>query len=143
MRRGEGTEERVENIDIADTYNTVLKMAKKRAHVDAILTVTAASDIFTQDLEENIEDRQAGASQDQQTQKPNQEQFQDVTPIVRKEVSEVLNLDDLKAYQHELQAKGLPWWAKAAVKIIADRKKEIESEIEVREMENQASERSA
>ena len=43
---------RVENPDIADTYNTVLKMAKKRAHVDAILTATAASDIFTQDIED-------------------------------------------------------------------------------------------
>lgn len=44
--------EKKENPDIADTYNTVLKMAKKRAHVDAILTTTAASDIFTQDIEE-------------------------------------------------------------------------------------------
>lgn len=44
---------RMENPDIADTYNTVLKMAKKRAHVDAILTATAASDIFTQDMEDN------------------------------------------------------------------------------------------
>jgi hypothetical protein len=35
-----------------DTRNTVLKMAKKRALVDAVLTATAASDIFTQDLEE-------------------------------------------------------------------------------------------
>jgi len=43
---------RVENEDIADQYNTVLKMAKKRAHVDAILTATAASDIFTQDMED-------------------------------------------------------------------------------------------
>lgn len=43
---------RAENPDIADTYNTVLKMAKKRAQVDAILTVTAASDIFTQDIED-------------------------------------------------------------------------------------------
>ncbi|OGP12981.1 MAG: hypothetical protein A2052_03720 [Deltaproteobacteria bacterium GWA2_54_12] len=32
----------------ADQANTILKMAKKRALVDAILTVTAASDIFTQ-----------------------------------------------------------------------------------------------
>ena len=38
--------------DVADTYNTVLKMAKKRAHVDACLTVFAASDIFTQDIED-------------------------------------------------------------------------------------------
>lgn len=36
----------------ADYYNTVLKMAKKRAHVDAVLTATAASDIFTQDIED-------------------------------------------------------------------------------------------
>jgi hypothetical protein len=43
---------RVPNEDLPDCYNTVLKMAKKRAHVDAILTATAASDIFTQDLEE-------------------------------------------------------------------------------------------
>lgn len=36
----------------ADQANTVLKMAKKRALVDATLTVTAASDLFTQDIEE-------------------------------------------------------------------------------------------
>lgn len=41
-----------ENPDIADQYNTCLKMAKKRAHVDATITTTAASDIFTQDIEE-------------------------------------------------------------------------------------------
>jgi len=33
-------------------YNTVKKMAKKRSFVDAILTVTSASDIFTQDIED-------------------------------------------------------------------------------------------
>jgi len=41
---------RVENPDIADVYNTVLKIAKKRAHIDATLTVTGAADLFTQDL---------------------------------------------------------------------------------------------
>ena len=35
-----------------DLANTVLKMAKKRALVDMCLTVTAASDLFTQDVEE-------------------------------------------------------------------------------------------
>ena len=43
---------RVENDDLADIYNTVLKMAVKRAHVAAILVSTGASDIFTQDLED-------------------------------------------------------------------------------------------
>lgn len=41
---------KIENEDIADVYNTVLKIAKKRAHIDATLTVTGAADLFTQDL---------------------------------------------------------------------------------------------
>lgn len=48
---------RVENPDVADTFNTVLKMAKKRAHVDAALTATGASDIFAQDLEDLPKDQ--------------------------------------------------------------------------------------
>lgn len=36
----------------ADVANTVLKMAKKRALIDAVLTITAASDCFTQDIED-------------------------------------------------------------------------------------------
>lgn len=48
-------EAKVEHDNPADYYNTVLKMAKKRAFVDAILTTTGASDIFTQDLEDRPE----------------------------------------------------------------------------------------
>lgn len=47
--------EKVENDNPADVYNTVLKMAKKRCMVDGDLTVTAASDIFTQDVEELVD----------------------------------------------------------------------------------------
>lgn len=43
---------RIEHDNPADYFNTILKMGKKRAHVDAILTATATSDIFTQDLED-------------------------------------------------------------------------------------------
>lgn len=51
--QGEGKNRvRRENPDIADVYNTVLKMAKKRAQVDATLTVTGASDIFAPEPEE-------------------------------------------------------------------------------------------
>lgn len=46
------TGERVPNPDLPDTWNTVLKMADKRALVAAILNGTAASDIFTQDVED-------------------------------------------------------------------------------------------
>nr|DAT64589.1 MAG TPA: PROTEIN/RNA Complex, RIBOSOME-INHIBITOR complex.2A [Caudoviricetes sp.] len=52
---------RVEHDNPADYYNTCLKMAKKRALVDAVLTCTAASDIFTQDIED--EPQSFGAEQ--------------------------------------------------------------------------------
>ena len=41
--------------EMEDVANTVLKVAKKRAQIDAVLTVTTASDIFAQDLEDLIE----------------------------------------------------------------------------------------
>lgn len=44
--------DRVPNEDLPDIWNTVLKMATKRALVAAVLNVTAASDIFTQDIED-------------------------------------------------------------------------------------------
>jgi hypothetical protein len=43
------------NPNLPDTYNTILKMACKRAQTAAVLTTTGASDIFTQDLEDAVE----------------------------------------------------------------------------------------
>ena len=53
-------EGKVPNPNLADTYNTVVKMAEKRALVAAVLLATGASDVFTQDLEDKGED--AGTS---------------------------------------------------------------------------------
>lgn len=65
-----GDGEKKDNPDIADTYNTVLKMAKKRSYVDATLTATAASDFFTQDVEDFAEPvSQSSATHAQQPQK--------------------------------------------------------------------------
>ncbi len=48
--------------DFAANLNTVLKMAKKRSYVDAVLTATHASGVFTQDIEDIAVDiRQAEA----------------------------------------------------------------------------------
>lgn len=44
--------EKKENPDIADVYNTVLKMASKRSLVDATLKATGGSCEFTQDIED-------------------------------------------------------------------------------------------
>lgn len=59
---------KVENPDIADVFNTCLKIGKKRAYVDATITATAASDLFTQDIEDlqataEAEERKAEARQ--------------------------------------------------------------------------------
>ena len=45
------TPEQVENLDVADQLNTIIKMAKKRSLVDAALSAGRLSDIFTQDME--------------------------------------------------------------------------------------------
>ena len=51
------TQYQVNNPNPQDLGNTILKMAKKRAFVDAILTVTGASRIFTQDVEDMAENQ--------------------------------------------------------------------------------------
>lgn len=43
---------RIPNPDLADVWNTIVKMAKKRALVDAALTISGASEKFTQDVED-------------------------------------------------------------------------------------------
>lgn len=45
-------EERADNDNPWDFHNTILKMATKRAKIAAVLNATAASDIFTQDVED-------------------------------------------------------------------------------------------
>lgn len=55
-------ERRYKNQDAAGSANTVLKMAKKRALVDATLSATRASGMFTQDLEDvDFETERGGA----------------------------------------------------------------------------------
>lgn len=73
---------RIENPDPADLYNTVLKMSKKRALVDATITALAVSDMFSQDPEvvdeskEELEqedeggESKAGAKRQRTTRKP-------------------------------------------------------------------------
>ena len=49
----------IENPDLPDTWNAVDKMAKKRGYVDAVLSVTGASAIFTQDIGADPSDAEA------------------------------------------------------------------------------------
>lgn len=43
---------KINNTDICSLVNTILKMAKKRAFIDAVLQVASLSEVFTQDLED-------------------------------------------------------------------------------------------
>lgn len=54
----------------ADVANTILKMAKKRAQIDATLTATAASDVFDQDIEDLPPEMQADIASQAQAQSP-------------------------------------------------------------------------
>lgn len=43
---------KINNPDICSLVNTILKMAKKRAFIDAVLQVASLSEVFTQDIED-------------------------------------------------------------------------------------------
>lgn len=75
--------------EIADVSNTVLKMAKKRAQIDMTLTALAASDCFTQDVEDLPEEYLDRGGDSQGTQAP----------------------ADLQPYAPEQFEKLLPTWA--------------------------------
>lgn len=70
---------RIENADLFDQWNTVLKMAKKRALVDATLSATRSSGIFSQaedELDAWIEGEVVEESAEQPPAKPAQAQPQ-------------------------------------------------------------------
>ena len=52
--RFNGSVQQIQQVRVnpSDMANTILKMAKKRALIDAVLTATGASDIFTQDIQD-------------------------------------------------------------------------------------------
>lgn len=64
----------------ADLANTVLKMAKKRGQIDLTLTATAASDIFTQDIEDVSEELRDNITEGQQKEPLKAPQSKSATP---------------------------------------------------------------
>jgi len=77
---------KAENPDVADVVNTVLKMAKKRAAVDASIALARCGDMFTSDMEDIVENAEYATQHRQQAPKnpppqqwaePPQEQYPD------------------------------------------------------------------
>lgn len=79
--------------------NVAIKIAQKRAQIDAVLRVAALSDQFTQDLEDGQEERSS------------QTKSQAVTPQIKK-AQEVLNaevVEDVVTVCPFGKNKGMPW----------------------------------
>lgn len=105
-RKGTTDQVRTEPADIA---NTVLKMAKKRALVDVVLTVTAASDCFSQDIEDLPEEIRSDMASGEETTRP------PVKPPTRKTDKPAAKGEVLEGYielvEHKTgnKADGTPW----------------------------------
>ena len=88
---GKYTEYLVGNDDPYTLANTVLKMAKKRSQVDAALTVASLSDIFTQDLEDQIPEESAQQTKTEpakEAAKPAQKPTQKQSPAAQNVISQ-------------------------------------------------------
>lgn len=97
----------------ADVANTVLKMAKKRAQIDMTLTATAASDVFTQDIEDLPEELRETVADDKQPIKPPQAKAEDQgeNADLDKELSQPSAGVTVTAYTQRTGKKGdgSPW----------------------------------
>lgn len=102
--------------DPADVANTVLKMAKKRAQIDLTLTATAASDIFTQDVEdlpEELRERHDAANQQPQARaeypskdfEANLPKWRDAIQAGKKTAEEIIALVESKGSLTDAQRK--------------------------------------
>jgi hypothetical protein len=89
---------RREHDNPADYFNTCIKIGKKRAYVDGIVSATACGDIFTQDLDRRDEDDIGGAFgedpyQNQETKPPagvgKEKLFADVLAIIKSDEAKV------------------------------------------------------
>lgn len=82
-------EKKYSNQDAYNVINTVLKMAKKRALIDAVLSATRSSGIFTQDIEDfdtNAETEHIFRNDSKEKDKSKS------TPVTREQLTEMVNL---------------------------------------------------
>ena len=93
----------------ADYYNTCRKMGKKRALVDAILTVTAASDIFAQDIDDSPElfEKPQPTPPPKKEAQPTQPKRQSNGAIVMEKINEWLDSGDVPNNLRETVIKEL------------------------------------
>lgn len=82
----------------ADLANTVLKMAKKRAQIDFTLTALAASDIFTQDVEDMPQELRQNVAEDGRPETVGM-------PLEHEALKNAANVQDLSKVMNSLTAE--------------------------------------
>jgi hypothetical protein len=130
--------DRVANPDLPDTYNTVRKMACKRALVAAVLIVTCASQLFTQDVEEfasrDGEPEAKPAARPQQNRPAPANSPVQAVPSdadLQKALDEISAVDTVNGLAAHAQANRNKRWNKAQIEALklasAERKAQIEN----------------
>lgn len=99
---------------LGDIKNTILKMSQKRAFVAAVLLATGASDLFTQDLEEEVADAHP-APHPQQAAPPRQSSQPSQPPSGNGEWGTSLSAAQVKAAHAAANSAGVPAEAAHAV----------------------------
>lgn len=104
-------QQRTEHADIADCWNTVRKMAFKRAYVAAVIYATGISDIFTQDIEEDG-DRYDDTPPVNHSPAPRQESPSSGSPsssmrldfkVIQADINTMLSIEDIRRYCAKLK----------------------------------------
>lgn len=105
----------------ADVANTILKMAKKRAQVDAVITATAASDIFTQDIEDLPEEVVAEIVGSQRANPATAAVQQTIPPDSPERDAAIKEAEDVSTLGKEAFRKMWAGWDKAKRALVADK----------------------
>ena len=128
--RGEGLgscnsrETNYRNRPAADLANTILKMAKKRALVDAVLNTTGASQFFTQDVEDMREHEPARGSREAQQ------------AVAARKISDLKALEEQARKPVEWPVPEKAWTTRGQMREIFSRLREAVGEVEFsKEME--------
>lgn len=106
----------------SDVANTILKMAKKRAQVDAVITVTAASDIFTQDIEDLPDELREQVAEDARSRaRPGAQAVQRTVPEDTPErIALIQTLKDVASLGSDALAKEWERIGKESRRLVAD-----------------------
>lgn len=97
---GKGMKVKRVRTEPSDLENTILQMADKRAYVAVVRKVTAASDVFTQDVEDLPEEMRQDAPDAETTGKPHVEMpkekaqiiYTDIISLAQAKIGDVLNV---------------------------------------------------